>query len=76
MIPGSLQKKLSAEMNYKDTVKVSSSDALTSKQNEEESLCTGILCQILQGLAWLYPDFRYAQIAYHARKCVFQLSGY
>jgi hypothetical protein len=49
MIAGSLQKKMSAEMNYKDTMKASSSDALTSEQNEEELLCTGILAGLCKG---------------------------
>lgn len=77
MLAGSLQKKLSSEMSYKDIVKASSNDALmTSKQIEKDLLrtmpgnacfshmdSTGIprLRRILRGLAWLYPDIGYAQ---------------
>ena len=40
MLAGSLQKISSSEMNYKDTVKASISDALiTSKQTEKYLLC-------------------------------------
>jgi hypothetical protein len=77
MLAGSLQKKLSSEMSYKDIVKASSNDALmTSKQIEKDLLRTmpGNVCfshmdstgiprlrRILRGLAWLYPDIGYAQ---------------
>jgi hypothetical protein len=76
-LSGSLQKKLSSEMSYKDIVKASSNDALmTSKQIEKDLLrtmpgnacfshmdSTGIprLRRILRGLAWLYPDIGYCQ---------------
>lgn len=72
---GALHKKISAETNYKDIVKSSSSDALmTSKQIEKDLLrtmptnvcfsnlhSTGIprLRRIMRGLAWLYPDIGY-----------------
>ncbi|XP_046386904.1 small G protein signaling modulator 3 homolog [Ischnura elegans] len=76
-LSGALQKKLSAEMSYKEVVRASSNDALmTSKQIEKDLLrtlpgnacfshpnSTGIprLRRVLRALAWLYPDIGYCQ---------------
>ncbi|KAG8239521.1 hypothetical protein J437_LFUL016638 [Ladona fulva] len=76
-LSGALQKKMSAEMSYKEVVKASSNDALmTSKQIEKDLLrtmpgnacfsqhnSTGIprLRRVLRALAWLYPDIGYCQ---------------
>lgn len=72
---GALQKKLSSEINYKEIIKLSNNDSLTtSKQIEKDLLRTlpGNICfshmsstgisrlrRILRGLAWLYPDIGY-----------------
>ncbi|KAK5639179.1 hypothetical protein RI129_011671 [Pyrocoelia pectoralis] len=76
-LSGALNKKQQSEMNYKEIVRLSSSDSLmTSKQIEKDLLhtmptnacfshitSTGIprLRRILRGLAWLYPDIGYCQ---------------
>ncbi|XP_014681898.1 PREDICTED: small G protein signaling modulator 3 homolog [Priapulus caudatus] len=76
-ISGALQKKLNADISYKDIVKNGSKDHLmTSKQIEKDLLrtmpsnacfstmtSTGIprLRRVLRCLAWLYPDIGYCQ---------------
>lgn len=72
---GAFQKKIASEINYKEIIKLSSSDSLTtSKQIEKDLLRTlpGNICfsyvtstgisrlrRILKALAWLYPDIGY-----------------
>jgi hypothetical protein len=76
-LSGALQKKFSSEISYKDIVKASSNDELTtSKQIEKDLLrtmpgnvhfrhmdSTGIppLRRLLRGMAWLHPDIGYCQ---------------
>lgn len=76
-LSGSMKKKFSCDLTYKDVVKASSNDhVMTSKQIEKDLLrtlpsnacfshitSTGIprLRRILRGLAWLYPDIGYCQ---------------
>jgi len=78
LITGTLQKKCSSEIMYKDIVKASSNDALmTNKQIEKDLLrimpanacfshlhSTGIprLRRVMRALAWLYPDIGYEEI--------------
>ncbi|XP_046658527.1 small G protein signaling modulator 3 homolog isoform X1 [Homalodisca vitripennis] len=76
-LSGALEKKEKSDMNYKDMVKASNNDALsTSKQIEKDLLrtmpsnacfshltSTGIprLRRVLRALAWFYPDIGYCQ---------------
>lgn len=74
-LSGALQKKEASEINYKEIVKLSTNDTLTTSKLIEKDLLrtlpgnicfshntsTGIsrLRRILRALAWLYPDIGY-----------------